>query len=192
MTARHTCLRNSKSLFESFHFLRRLELAFRPKDSFHSPNANPLASQTFGKPKRKIPRRHDMPDTVPFEKFADHLRERGFLLLSALKFLFQLRVTGDLVDSGLTAAAIELKIAQQQGSSSSELEKDKSIGCSESCDIQHVRRGLAGSDDKSCWSHSDQVLRKPGLPVSHFLGLRVRFSQTFRKAMDASRRQWHE
>jgi hypothetical protein len=30
------------------------------------------------------------------------------------------------------------------------------------------------------------------LPVSHFLGLRVRFSQTFRKAMGASRRQWLE
>ena len=31
MTARHTRLRDSKSLFESFHFLRGLELALRPK-----------------------------------------------------------------------------------------------------------------------------------------------------------------
>ena len=55
MTARHTCLRNSKSLFESFHFLRRLELALRPKSSFRSLNANPLASQTLGKPQAENP-----------------------------------------------------------------------------------------------------------------------------------------
>ena len=81
MTARHTRLRDWKSLFESFHHLRGLELALRPKSSFRSLNANPLASQTLGKPQRKIPRRHDMPNAVPFQEFADYLRESGFLLL---------------------------------------------------------------------------------------------------------------
>jgi hypothetical protein len=113
MSARHARLCNTKSLFERFHFLRRLELALRPKASFRSLNADPLALQILGKPKGEIPWRHHMPDTAALQEFADYLCKTGFLLLSALKFLFQLRVTGDLINSGFAAAAIELEIAEQ-------------------------------------------------------------------------------
>ena len=153
MTARHTRLCNTKSLFESLHFLRRLELALRPKSPVRSLKANPLHLQAQGEPKGKIPRRHHVPDAAALQEFADYPGESGFVLLSPLKFLFQLRITGDLVNSRFAAAAIDLEIAQQQNGSSSRLEKDKCIRRPESCGIQHVSGSLAGSDDKSCWFH---------------------------------------
>jgi hypothetical protein len=153
MTARHTRLRYAKGLFHSLEFLRRLELALRPKGPFRSLNANPLALQTRGKPKRKIPGRQDMFDAAPLQEFADYRCESRFLLLSALKFLFQLREAGDLVDSGLAAATIELEIAKQQGSSTAGLEKDKGIRHPESCGVEHVRRSFAGSNNESCRFH---------------------------------------
>jgi hypothetical protein len=54
-----------------------------------------------------------MPDAAALQEFADYLCESGFVLLSPLKFLFQLRITGDLVNSRFVAAAIDLEIAQQ-------------------------------------------------------------------------------
>ena len=50
---------------------------------------------------------------VALQEFADYLCESGFVLLSPLKFLFQLRITGDPVDLRFAAAAIDLEIAQQ-------------------------------------------------------------------------------
>jgi hypothetical protein len=153
MTARHTRLRDTKSRLESFHLLRRLELALRPKGPFRSLNANPLGFQTLGKSKRKISWRHNIPDTAPPQEFADYRGNTEFLLLPALEFLFQFRVTGDLIDSGLAPTAIELEIAQQQGGTPYRLNENESVRRSEASRIQHVRRTLTGSDDKSCWFH---------------------------------------
>ena len=61
VTPRHARLSNAQSPFESFHFLRGLDLALRPEGTFHSLDANPLFLQALRMPEREIPRRQDVP-----------------------------------------------------------------------------------------------------------------------------------
>ena len=132
-------------------FFVRFRFAFRPEKAVSRANTDFIGGEFLGVTKRKIGRNDCRLYAALTQKMRNNFFVRRRLLRFPLHFVLKLAEHDKFICVGLLAASIDFQIAQDKRALAVSLQKNEWIGRPKLCRVQHIRVGVACSDNQARW-----------------------------------------